>query len=249
MPKQYNFRGRPAALRVAARYAGMDVLNLANNHVGDFGSAALLDTIAYVRRFRMLGVGAGHDLASARRPRILKRLGLRIAFVGFSDVVPAGFAAGPASPGTNFADPDLVRADVRRARRRADVVVATFHWGIERDTQPSGRQRSLAAAARAAGADAVIGAHPHVLQPVVRGRRRVTAYSLGNFVWSAGSGLTASTGILRLRLSARGIEGARLARAVIESTRPRLLRPHSAGEAGGRYVVKRKFTTSPSRTT
>ena len=224
VPKQYNFRGRPAALRVAHRYAGMDVLNLANNHVGDFGSAALLDTISYVRRFGMAPVGAGRNLAAARRPRILRRLGLRIAFVGFSDVVPAGFAAGPASPGTTFADPELVRADVRRARRRAHVVVATFHWGIERDTHPSGRQRLLAAAARAAGADAVIGAHPHVLQPVTRGRRSVTAYSLGNFVWSAGSAFTARTGILRLRLSTRGVEGARLQPAVIEGARPRLLR-------------------------
>ena len=60
--KQYTFRGRPAALRVAARYAGMDVLNLANNHSGDFGPAALTDTLAWIRRFGMTSVGAGRDL-------------------------------------------------------------------------------------------------------------------------------------------------------------------------------------------
>jgi poly-gamma-glutamate synthesis protein (capsule biosynthesis protein) len=224
VPKEYNFRGRPAALRVTRRYAGMDVLNLANNHIGDFGTAALLDTLSYLRRFNIVGVGAGRNLKAAAKPRIIERLGLRIAFVGISDVVPPGFAAGLTSPGTTTADPSLIRAAVSRARRKAHIVVATFHWGIERDTQPSGRQRFLAGVARAAGAHAVIGAHPHVLQPVERGRHKVTAYSLGNFVWSAGSSASSATGILRLKLSTRGVEGARLLRAVIEGTRPRLLR-------------------------
>jgi poly-gamma-glutamate capsule biosynthesis protein CapA/YwtB (metallophosphatase superfamily) len=222
--KQYTFRGRPAALRVAARYAGMDVLNLANNHAGDFGPAALTDTLAWIRRFGMTSVGAGPDAEAARRLRVVERLGLRIAFVGFSDINPAGFGAGPSSPGTVSAIPEIVRRDTRRASRRADVVVATFHWGVERSTSPDSRQRSLAAAALAGGADAVIGAHPHVLQPVERRGRRVVAYSLGNFVWAAGSSFTSRTGILRLRLSARGVEGAQLRRAYISNTRPALIR-------------------------
>jgi poly-gamma-glutamate synthesis protein (capsule biosynthesis protein) len=220
--KEYNFRGRPGALRAAARYAGMDVLNLANNHAGDFGTTALLDTIRWVRRFGMTPVGAGRSLRTARKPRIVRRLGLRIAFVGFSDINPAGFGAGPRRPGTVLATPAGVTQDVRRARRRADVVIATFHWGVERSSRPSGRQRALARAALAGGARAVIGAHPHVLQPVVRGRRRVVAYSLGNFVWSAGSGITSRTGILRLRLSTRGVEGVRFLPARIVGTRPAL---------------------------
>jgi len=218
--KQYTFRGRPAALRTAARYAGMDVLNLANNHSGDFGKAALRDTLAWTRRFGMVGVGAGRNLAEARRPRIVKRFGLKIAFVGFSDIQPAGFGAGPGSPGSVTASPGVVMADTRRAARRADVVVATFHWGVERSTRPSGRQRALARAALAGGADAVIGAHPHVLQPTERSGRRVVAYSLGNFVWSAGSAFTSRTGVLRLRLSARGVERVGFRRAYISNTRP-----------------------------
>jgi len=224
VPKQYNFRGHPRALRAAARYAGMDVFSLANNHVGDFGTAALLDTLAWARQFGTVPVGAGRNLTAAARPRVVRRLGLKVAFVGVSDVVPPGFAAGPRSPGTTYADPALIRSSVRRARRRAHVVVAAFHWGVERSPTPSGRQRFLAGVARRAGAQVILGAHPHVLQPVETGKRSVTAFSLGNFVWSAGSPASASTGILRLRLSARGVEGARLAPAVIESTRPRLLR-------------------------
>ena len=222
--KEYNFRGRPGALREVSRYAGMDVLNLANNHAGDFGTTALLDTIRWVRRFGMKEVGAGARLRTARRPRVVTRLGLRIAFVGFSDINPAGFGAGPSRPGTVFATPGRVRRDVRRASRRADVVIATFHWGVERSSRPSARQRALAGAALAGGAHAVIGAHPHVLQPITRRGRRVVAYRLGNFVWSPGSGQTSRTGILRLRLSTRGVEASRFLPARIAHTRPVLLR-------------------------
>jgi poly-gamma-glutamate synthesis protein (capsule biosynthesis protein) len=220
--KLYNFRGRPAALRAAARFAGLDVVNLANNHAGDYGRVALLDTIRHARRFGITPVGAGRNLAAARRPRVVSRLGLRIAFVGFSDILPLSFAATPTRPGTAFASPPAIRRGVRRARRRADVVVATFHWGVERARDPTARQRLFARIALRAGASAVIGAHPHVLQPRRRIGRRVIAYSLGNFVWTAGSAATARTGIYRLKLSARGVERSRLLRARIVAAQPRL---------------------------
>ena len=103
-------------------------------------------------------------------------------------------------------------------------MIATFHWGVERATVENGRQRAFADAALRAGATAVIGAHPHVLQPIRRsGARRLVAYSLGNFVFGAASPGTTRTGILRLRLSRRGVEGSRFRPAVIEATRPRLL--------------------------
>jgi poly-gamma-glutamate capsule biosynthesis protein CapA/YwtB (metallophosphatase superfamily) len=225
VPKAYTFRGSPPALRVAGRFAGLDVLNLANNHSGDFGRAAFLDTVRFVRRFGMRPVGAGRSLRRARRPTVVRRLGLRIAFVGFSTIFPASFWAGPSRPGVPFASPANVRAGVRAGRRRADVVIATFHWGIERSPSPDGLQRSLAQVALDAGATAVIGAHPHVLQPIRRrgaSGRRLVAYSLGNFVFIASSAATRSTGILHLGLSARGVERIRLRRATIFSGRPTL---------------------------
>lgn len=157
---------------------------------------------------------------------MISRLGLRVGFVGFSDIGPASFAAGPNRAGTSFASLPAIVAGVRAGRRVSDVVVATFHWGIERSTTENDRQRAFARAALAAGATAVIAAHPHVLQPIRRtgaGNRGLVAYSLGNFVWSSSSGLTSRTGILRVQLSGRGVEGARLLPAVIEGTRPRLL--------------------------
>jgi hypothetical protein len=220
VPKEFRFRGRPAALRVAHDYAGIDAMSLANNHVGDYGTAALLDTVRHTRRFGMAAIGAGRDLADARASRVVERLGLRVAFVGFSDIGPASFAAGPNRPGTAFASDEAIRAGVRAARRRGDVVVAVFHWGVERARRENARQRHFAAVALGAGADAVIGHHPHVLQPVRRHGRRVVAYSLGNFVWSAGSAATARTGILELRLSARGVERSRMLPAIPRAPRP-----------------------------
>ena len=222
VPKEFNFRGSPAALRSVVPYAGLDVLNLANNHVGDYGTAALLDTVRNVRDAGAQPVGAG-TLAESARPAIVTRLGLKVAFVGFSDIVPFGFAVSAGHPGTAVADPATIRATIAAARRQADVVVATFHWGIERDPHESSRQRELAQVAASAGASAVIGAHPHVLQPIRDlGPRRVVAYSLGNFVWAAGSPASAATGILEVRLSARGVESHRLRRATIVNTRPQL---------------------------
>jgi poly-gamma-glutamate synthesis protein (capsule biosynthesis protein) len=222
VPKQFNFRGPPGALRVMARYAGFDVLNLANNHVGDFGIAALLDTVRYVRRYGMKAVGAGGNIAAASYPRIVRRLGLRVGFVGFSDILPASFFVGHRRPGTQAASARAIARGVRRARRRADVVIATFHWGTERAGRENGRQRAFARVALRAGAAAVIGAHPHVLQPIRRRDRRIVAYSLGNFVFSAASRAVTRTGILKLRLSTRGVEASRLLRARIVNTRPRL---------------------------
>src|SRR3954454_23746282 len=93
--KQYTFRGKPSRLKTVRGYAGMDVVNLANNHVGDYGKQALADTVRYVRRAGLVGIGAGSDLEGARRPRVISRLGLKVVFVGFSDIGPYDFAAGP----------------------------------------------------------------------------------------------------------------------------------------------------------
>jgi poly-gamma-glutamate capsule biosynthesis protein CapA/YwtB (metallophosphatase superfamily) len=222
VPKQFNFRGSPAALRRVASFAGFDALNVANNHSGDYGRRAFLDTLRFTRTFAMTPVGGGVNRARALRARVLTRHGLRVAFVGFSDRLPLSFYATSSRPGIAFASLPAIRRAVRRARRRADVVVATFHWGDELSHTPNARQRLFARTALHAGAHAVIGAHPHVLQPRRRLGSRIVAYSLGNFVFSTGGGATSETGILRLRLSGRGVEHMRLLRGRIVAAQPRL---------------------------
>ena len=217
--KQYTFRGRPSALSAAAR-AGIDLVSLANNHSLDFGSVALLDTVRHARRAGIATVGAGADLAAARRAARFTLGGVRIAVLAYSDVRPLGFDAGPDRAGAAPAFAELVDPDVRRARRTADVVIVYFHWGTELSPAPDSRQRSLADLAFRAGATIVLGAHPHVLQPLQRGGSKLVVWSLGNFVFPARSPGTTATGILLVHLGARGVLGARLEPARIEGVRP-----------------------------
>jgi poly-gamma-glutamate synthesis protein (capsule biosynthesis protein) len=218
--KEFTFRGGPGLLVGAARIAGLDVLSVANNHSLDFGREAFLDTLGSARRIGLRTVGGGSTDATARRPAVVRVGGLRVAVLGYSDVRPLGFDAGPDWAGTARADPATIAADVRSARRAAELVVVWFHWGVELAAEPDARQRSLAAAALGAGAALVLGAHPHRLQPVERTGRRVVAWSLGNFVFASYRPETQRTGILLVDLDARGVVGARLRPATIDGVRP-----------------------------
>jgi hypothetical protein len=215
--KQYTFRGKPSSLRAMARYAGIDVVTLANNHTLDYGRLAFADTLSYAHEYGLKTVGGGRNLDVARRPAVFRLGGIRVALLGYSDVRPLGFDAGPTWSGTAPAFPSYISSDVRRIKNRGvDVVVVYFHWGVERTFTPNSRQRSLAAVAFDAGATVVLGAHPHVLQPIEQpGRRRLVAWSLGNFVFGANTPGTERTGILRMRLGHGGILGYGFRRARI----------------------------------
>ena len=162
--------------------------------------------------------------------------------------------AGPSSSGTAAATPGGVEAAARAAKRSADVVVIVFHWGEERATQPNARQQGLAVAAVRGGAQVVIGAHPHVLQPTRRVRNTVVAYSLGNFVFAAYSPGTSSTGILGLELSTAGVERASLPPGPDRGRPPGAHRPGPAGlrrrRVGGPGAPRRypagAWTSAPS---
>lgn len=201
--KAYVFRAPPAAAeRMAA--AGVDAASLANNHARDYGADALLDTVALLEAAGVVALGAGADDTAAYDHRVLHVANdVRVALVGASMVVPWNFAAGPDHPGIASGRPAtrLLEA-VRDAARAADVVIVFIHWGIERQTCPTAEQLTLARQLLTVGADAVIGHHPHVLQPVEFADGKLVAYSLGNFVWHPRSGITGETGVLRIEFDA-----------------------------------------------
>ena len=221
--KEFHFRGPPALLQSARVAGGLDVVTVANNHSGDFGPVGLLDTIKLAHAAGIETVGGGANAAAALRPVVVTVGGLRIGFVGLSDVNPLGFNATASSPGTAKAEPETVAAAVRAARRSADVVVCWFHWGTELHPDPSERQQQLAAAALEAGAQVVLGAHPHVFGRVSSPTRHtVIAWTLGNFVFPSGSPDTERTGILTLSLDRHGVRGWRVEHATIHGFRPEL---------------------------
>lgn len=197
--KEYTFRGDPASLAGVAR-AGIDVVSVANNHTMDFGRAAFDATIRHVRQSGIVPVGGGR-IDEAYRPAVVERKGMRVAFVAATRVLPAGWAATAASTGVASAyDTRRLVAAVREARAAADAVVVLLHWGVELATVPNATQVDLARALVDAGATAVVGGHPHVLQPVRRYRGAIVAYSLGNFVFSSSAPSTRTSMILRLGL-------------------------------------------------
>lgn len=203
LAKEFTFRGHPSSLPAMVE-AGVDVANLGNNHAADFGREALIDTVRHLGEAGVEPVGAGPDAAAAYRHVVLERRGLRVAFLGATRVLPYHFGAGPDLPGVASAYDEVRFLDaVRAADADADVVVVSIHWGVELATRPNAIQVRVGRALVDAGADVVIGHHPHVLQPVVRYRGGVIAYSLGNFVFSSGSA-TGATMLLRVGVLPNG---------------------------------------------
>jgi hypothetical protein len=179
--KPYNFRAHPRCLPLLARH--LDAVSLANNHTGDFGKAALVEMIERLERAGLPYFGAGRDQREAHTPLILERAGVRVALLGYDEFKPRAFEAGPSSPGVAWSVDEQVVADITAASRVADVVIPFLHMGYEYESEPNDRQRALARLMIDAGADAVVGGHPHVTQGADVYKGRPIVYSLGNFVF------------------------------------------------------------------
>ena len=209
--KEFVFRA-PGSAALTRAGAGIDVVSLANNHVLDFGPVGLADTLSVLDEVNILRPGAGSNNAEAYAPRVLTLdNGIRVAFVSATAVVPGGFAASADRPGVadaKWAIPRVLAA-VRAAAAGNDVVVVSVHWGIERETCPSEDQRALASDLIEAGANLILGHHPHVLQPIETFDRTVIAYSLGNFAWHPRYGITGDSGVLEISFDGPYVEGYR----------------------------------------
>jgi len=203
--KIYTFRAHPRVLPLLK--GRFDALAVANNHSGDYGRAAFVETLGHLERAGIPYVGGGRDLAAAHAPLWVERGGLRIAILAYNEFKPRSFEAGPDWPGVAWSEDSRVIAEIRAARAAgADLVIPFMHWGWEREAQPDERQRQLARAMIDAGADVVVGGHPHVTQGAEYYRGRLIVYSLGNFVFDGFSEPEAKRGwLLRLTLDRRGL--------------------------------------------
>ena len=183
--KQFVFKSPPEALH-AMKQAGVDVVNLANNHTLDQGPVGLLDTLDYLKTVELGAVGAGENADQAYRPYYVDRKGIRIAVFGFSRVLPSGdWIAGPSKLGiAGVYDPTRAYAAIQSARSQADLIIVVAHWGTERVQQQNDTQTSLAHGFIDAGADLIVGGHPHVLQGLEQYKGKWIAYSTGNFIFT-----------------------------------------------------------------
>lgn len=184
--KQFTFRLPPEKVSMFQEL-GIDIVTLANNHALDFGTDALLDTCSTLDEAGILRVGAGANLEEAKKPVFMEVKGRRIGFLGASRVIPEGsWNATSRGPGmlTTY-DPTLLLEEIKKAREACDYLVVYVHWGIERDERPQEYQRILGQQYIDAGADLVVGSHPHVMQGLEYYKGKPIVYSLGNFVFGS----------------------------------------------------------------
>lgn len=204
--KPFTFRAHPRTLKVLARH--FDAVGLANNHSGDFGALAFSEMLTLLENHGIAYFGGGADLAQAHAPLMIERKGLRIALLGYNEFFPRSFEADYDKPGVAWSEDEQVRLDIANARTRfgADLVIPVMHWGWEHEHSASKRQRQLARLMIDAGADAVVGGHPHVTQDIEHYRGKPIFYSLGNFVFDGFTDEDNNTGwLLRLELDHQGV--------------------------------------------
>ncbi len=227
--KLYTFRARPKSVG-ALTSAGFDIVGLANNHALDYGRVALGDTMSNLRKAGIRYMGAGDDLSQARAPVILVRNGLRIAFLDRADAKlnstewpGLDWEATGHRRGLAYARPAELRADVRAARRHADVVVVMLHSGREYAKGPTKAQRRVVKAAIAGGAALVVSAHPHVLQVSTRTSSTMIAWSLGNFLFDGFDTVPGArdSAILDVTLTKHGVQAVRWHPVILRGGFPR----------------------------
>lgn len=215
--KPWSFRAHPRVLQRMKRH--FDAVALANNHSGDYGPLAFADMLERLERSGIGYFGGGRTLAAAHAPLILERKGLRIALLGYNEFFPRWFEADFDKPGIAWSEDEQVTLDIVQARRihHADIVIPVMHWGWEHEPLASTRQRQLARLMIDAGADAVVGGHPHVVQDIEIYRGRPVIYSLGNFVFDGFDSPATTTGwLLELKVDRAGASAFRTTVARID---------------------------------
>ncbi len=248
-PGPYRLRA-PLSSAAALREAGFDILGVANNHALDYGPEGLAETISRLEGVGIDPVGAGLDAGATSQPLIREVGGLRLAFLAFNAVPDPQDGLQDGGWGPARWDGEGSATAIAAARAQADAVIVSIHWGYEYELRPDPTQRDMAQAILGAGADLVIGHHPHVVQGtelkpggsseasgVVGGR--FAAYSLGNFVFDQEQGETRQGLALRALFDAQGLRAVQ-ALPVRAGPRPRLMSSEEAAP-----LLARVLPTAP----
>ncbi len=202
--KYYTFRAAPER-EVILQEMGIDLVSLANNHVYDFGADAFSDTLETLRQIGIPYVGAGEDLDEASRPVYFVCDGLKIGFVAANRSEKKIYTpeAGEDSPGVvRMYDTARIKEILEDASERCDYLIAYVHWGTEDSKYYEDYQTEIAKELFDAGADIIIGSHPHVLQGLGYVEGKPVIYSLGDFWFNRE---TKYTSVLKLKITAEGL--------------------------------------------
>jgi poly-gamma-glutamate synthesis protein (capsule biosynthesis protein) len=182
MHNLYSFRMDPS-VTPALKGAGLSIVSVANNHVGDWGRDAYIDTLSNLKENEILYTGGGINSAEAETPVIIEKYGIKIGYLGFSDVGPNWMGAGENEAGLLLANNPNFDEIIKNASKQVDYLIVSFHFGVEYQTKHNARQEYLAHEAIDDGAKIVIGSHPHVAEDTETYKNGFIAYSLGNFIF------------------------------------------------------------------
>lgn len=185
--KQFTFRGRPDALKVL-KDNNFSAVSIANNHVLDFGRDAFLDTLDNLEKHGLLYAGGGRNRQEANEGIIIEKNGIKIGFLAFTKVVPVvEWYAGKNKPGIVGAykvhEEQFVEA-IQQIKKNCDVLVVSVHWGKEASTEIRDEEKYIGHSMIDAGADIIMGHHPHVVQGIEIYKGKPIFYSLGNFIFT-----------------------------------------------------------------
>lgn len=203
--KLYTFRAKPERMALLEEM-GTDLVSVANNHIYDYGEEAMLDTLDYLEEVKIPYVGGGRGLAEAKSPVYFIVNGMKIGFVAASNAELTLYtpAATESSAGILDAyDTALYNQVIAEASKQCDYLIAYIHWGPEDVNRYAGYQTEQGKEFLDAGADIVVGGHPHVLQGMEYIGGKPVIYSMGDF-WFNGE--TKYTGLLNLDISPEGLE-------------------------------------------
>ena len=188
--KTYTFRARPETANIL-NDMGVDIVGLANNHASDYGNQALLDTFDILDSTGIKYVGAGHNIDEASHTvYYVTESGMKIAIICATQIeritTPDTKEATADSAGVfRCLDDSLLLQRIREAKEKNAYVIVFVHWGTESTTEIDYLQRDQAAEFVSAGANLIIGGHPHVLQKIDYVGNVPVVYSLGNYIFNS----------------------------------------------------------------
>lgn len=223
--EKYGFRAQPETLQGLVN-AGIDIVNVANNHTYDYGKTAFLDTLLNLKEYGMDYVGGGNNIKEALEVKIIIKDELKIGFLSATEVSPSYSKAGETKAGVAFYSQSNyahILEAVKTAKEKCDLLMVVLHWGAEYQDKPEKNQINIAHELIDNGADAVVGQHAHVLQGIEIYEDKPILYNIGNFLFLKRNEKAGKTGVFNLKFTKDRFEIGQIAPVFIDHCKANLL--------------------------
>lgn len=241
IPKQYTFRADTSVMK-GLRISGFNIYSLANNHTIDFGRDALIEMKELLEKNNFYTVGVGKNQIEALKPLIVNTKGISIAIFANLNFPLESYVYLENLSGPSQANIEELTEKIKETREKVDFIIVSFHWGAEFNPYPTDRQIEDAHETIDAGADLIIGHHPHIIQSIEKYNNKFIIYSLGNFVFDQQKTERRETFIFSCEFSKTGLKNCFLTPVIIENydyKTKRGYRPVFPSDEGFKKILKK----------